>query len=492
MSLDDYRRKRNFKRTPEPDHTDTEVGEVPVFVIHHHQSRRPHYDLRLEAEGVLKSWAIPKGPSLNPQEKHLAVRVEDHPFSYRNFEGNIPVGNYGSGTVMIWDEGYYHPITPGNVSENIEKGHFAFVLSGEKLKGEFALVKLRTGGADDWLLIKADDGFATKADIKRKNRSVRSGRTIEEIRGSGKEPEMLRIKPMLATLANEPFDDQNWLFEIKWDGFRALADIRGGEVDLYSRNLKSLKERFPTINANLAKLSGEMTLDGEIVALDEKGRPSFVSLADGSGDHIVYYVFDMLRDGSEDILNLPLEERRERLRERSRGWPVNIQYSEAIRGEGKDFYKAAKARDLEGIIAKKRGSLYHPGSRSSDWLKIKITKTLEAIIGGYTSGKDSRPFGSLILGLPSKAGLHYIGNVGTGFGERSMAEVMNRMEELKVANSPFYDLGLPTAFWVSPRLVAQIKYQEWTKEGHLRQPVFLGLREDKTPEEVQSEVADDR
>ena len=451
MSLKKYQEKRHFDQTPEP------LGEKggptlsPLrFVVQMHQSRRLHFDFRLELDGALKSWAVPKGPSLNPDDKRLAVMVEDHPLEYRNFEGVIPKGNYGAGTVMVWDEGSYYSRQTSNreesekfLREGLQQGHITFILEGRKLKGEFALVKLKKGEENSWLLLKKRDEFASVREVIEFNRSVLSNRTIEEIKqnavASGeiwprkestiqfdltdtpKSPWPQKIKPMLATSVEKAFNRKGWLFEIKWDGYRAIAEIRLDGIRLYSRNLLSLEQQFVPIVNSLKKIAHEAIFDGEIVVIDEEGKPSFQLLQEyqkaGKGQ-LVYYVFDLLYLDGHDLKKLPLERRKALLRQVLPPLP-NVLFSDHVETQGADLFGLISKKGLEGTIAKDAASPYLEGRRSLYWQKIKTHRSQEAVIGGFTKGRGSRThFGALLLGIYERNRLVYIGHVGSGFDEK--------------------------------------------------------------------------
>jgi bifunctional non-homologous end joining protein LigD len=529
MALKDYTAKRKFAKTPEPQAELGHTGERLVFVVQKHAARALHYDLRLELDGVLKSWAIPKGPSLDPARKRLAVMVEDHPFDYNNFEGVIPEGNYGAGSVMIWDRGFYHhPADPEGkkseklLQEGLRKGHLTFILHGEKLQGEFALVKTRMD-EKSWLLVKKKDSFATTKDILKENRSVVSRENTEEVaadnsgqhRGQQKigrthlheamENEELKeaplkimphhIKPMLATLTKEPFDDADWVFEMKWDGYRAIAEIQAGSVALYSRNQITFDKKFPSVFDALRKLRFKAVLDGEIVVVDDQGHPDFQMLQDyhkNRKGHLVYYVFDLLYFQGHDLTGLPLLKRKAFLKKILPASP-NIKISDHVAQDGIAFFKVVKDAGLEGIIAKQNSSLYSMGKRSGQWLKIKTHLTQEAVIGGFTEPRGSRSdFGALVLGVFEQKELIFIGHTGGGFNAAMLREIREKLEPLIRKKCPFQTepkTNTP-ATWVKPQLVCEVVFHGWTGEGLMRQPVFLRLREDKTAREVVRETVD--
>lgn len=509
--LKDYEKKRDFSKTPEPKAKKATDSGL-TFVIQKHNARNLHYDLRLKVGGALKSWTLPKGPTTDPTEKRLARMVEDHPVSYEEFEGVIPEGNYGAGTVMVWDKGVYGAEKKDNpkqiedyIIKGLEKGHFSFIMKGEKLKGAFTLARLKD--PENWILIKKVDEFAGLL-LDNDEKSAKTGRTMEEIAeeaektgsfwSSQKEKAELKdipleklpkgVKPMLATLTKEPFKDKDWIFEIKWDGYRGLYEKEKGKANLYSRNLKSFNSHFPSLLNSLESLAEDLVLDGEIVSLGEDGMPMFQDLQNynnlGQGQ-LVYYVFDLLHYDGHNLRDLPLLERKEILKKILPDLP-NVRYSEHFDEDGISFFKAAKEQGLEGIVGKKKDSLYRTGKRSQDWLKIKSKLTQEAVMVGFTKPKGSRGyFGSLLLAVYEDKKLIYIGSTGTGFDEKRLKDLYERLIKLKTVKSPLLKPpNLPDITWVRPELVALITFQEWTKEGHTRQSVFLGLREDLDPKSV--------
>ena len=531
MGLKEYKSKRKFEKTPEPEPGIQYAGDHLIFVIHKHAARALHYDLRLELEGVLKSWAVPKGPSMDPSFKRLAVMVEDHPFDYKDFEGVIPEGNYGAGSVIIWDRGFYHHPSARDRKENekllldgLRKGDLKFVLEGEKLQGEFALVK--TGMSEkSWLLLKKKDRYAIKEDILRENRSVVSDKTLEDVseanpvksarqrrvnrirlreamegedlKDAPVKPMPHNIRPMLATLVKGPFDHADWVFEVKWDGYRAVAEIRNGDVSLYSRNLISLNKKFSPVVESLRKFRFEAVLDGEIVVVDDQGHPDFQMLQhyqkSGKG-HLLYYVFDLLHLQGHDLTNLPLLKRKELLKKILPSDP-EIKFSDHVLKEGVLFFNAAKEKGLEGIIAKHSQSVYRMGRRSRQWLKVKTRLTQEAVIAGFTEPKGSRKyFGTLVLGVFEGDELIYIGHSGGGFTSKTLKEIRERLDPLVQKECPFKVESRSSlakkrecvsgVTWVKPKLVCEVTFHGWTDEDLMRQPVFLRLREDKAAREV--------
>lgn len=493
MGLENYRKKRDFERTPEPAGAEPEHPGPLRFVIHKHNARRLHYDLRLEAGGVLKSWAVPKGPSLRPADKRLAVMVEDHPFDYLTFEGVIPKDNYGAGPVMVWDTGAYQPVgdpskSPDEVAlEQIGRGHLTFVLSGSKLRGEFALIRK---DEKNWLLVKARDRFSEDRDVTQDDWSVASGRSTDEIRQSAEMPE--RAKPMLASVADEPFDDERWGFEIKWDGYRAIARVQGDDVRLYSRSGLLLNDQFPSLVPALAHLGVEAMLDGEIVALDSSGIPRFHLLRKHEGRAPVppvYYAFDLLFLNGRDLRGLPLSERKAELK-RIIPDSDRIRYSDHVVGEGKALFALAKDKGYEGVVAKRLDSPYLEGERGRDWLKIRAALRREAVVGGFTEPRGSRQhLGALLLGEYHGDELAYLCHSSGRLGERELKELRERLEPLIQEKSPFVDPPKPNApvHWVEPKLVVEVQFAGWTEDGLMRQPIVQGMREDKAAWEVRPE-----
>lgn len=556
MSLENYKQKRRFDKTPEPTGGKSKAEQL-VFVIQKHQASHLHYDFRLEIRGTLKSWAVPKGPSLNPSQKRLAQLVEDHPFDYKDFEGIIPEGNYGAGTVIIWDQGIYEPISSTGHKEQDEKlllkqffaGAMKIVLHGKKLKGQFTLVKTPDRGHNAWLLSKLKDKYATEdIDIAERNMSVVSGLTIEEMQDNGgaaiwhsnrsaskttknktktkrKSGEGIVIPPaekkkdyksilefikrefktvkatnipgdllpMLATRTNQPFDNPDWLFEIKWDGFRCLAYVNNGKASLRSRSNLSYNKTFEPIVEALQEWSVDAVLDGEIVVLNEEGKADFEALqnyGNSPNQNIVYYVFDLLWFNGISLLDSPLEKRKELLQkilpEHSR-----IRFSDSIEEIGVDFFEVAKQNELEGIVAKKKASLYLPGKRTNDWLKIPTETRQEFVIGGYTESDSGRPFRSLLFGYYENGKLINVGHSGGGFKEKQMKEIYSRLKKLETKMSPFSnEVEADTKIhWVKPQLVAEIKFASFTSSKKIRKPaIFLGFREDKNPKQVVKEI----
>ena len=492
MGLDEYKRKRNFSKTPEPGADYDKNAEHLRFVLQRHKATRLHYDLRLEMEGVLKSWAVPKGPSMNPADKRLAIQTEDHPIKYLSFEGNIPKGNYGAGEMSIWDEGTYLPAGGGteeDLLKMLRKGDLKIEFFGTKVRGTFALVHTKRGGDKDnqWLLIKKTDDHSTDLDYDAENFSEHVSReTVKQL----KVTEL--IKPMLATKAPAIFNKANWIYELKWDGYRALANIKDGKVDFYSRNGISFKKKFEEIYEHLKSIPHDVVLDGEVVVLDKEGKPQFQKLQnyqkDPSGE-LRFYVFDILYLNGHDIMHLPLIKRKSLIPDVIEDIP-QVYYCEHVESMGKSFFEQAVENGMEGVIAKQADSKYIPGSRSDKWLKIKAMESQEALICGYTDSDSAAPFGSLILGIHRDGELVYIGNCGTGFSDEDRRQLFDRFQDLITEKMPFQKKPAlkgrkPT--WLSPELVCEIKFAEWTKSGNMRHPSFKGLRFDKGPSEIDKE-----
>jgi bifunctional non-homologous end joining protein LigD len=623
MGLEEYKRKRRFEETPEPP-PKVEKKKGNRFVVQKHEATRLHYDFRLEMEGVLKSWAVPKGPSLDPADKRLAMQVEDHPVSYFDFEGNIPEGNYGAGSVMVWDVGTWQPLSPvpvegkyvpGTEAEAVAmlaKGDLKFRLNGKRLKGDFALIKMkgrRPGSkGNEWLMIKKHDDYVvegydageidesvlskrsmeeiagdagsrewkssrpagrgklkaawladavarveSKKKITTKNAKVQEGKQTPELTtedteehrgkpasakngkrlsantsstagnssvspvssvvknspavtsGATKRPMPAAIHPMLAESIDEPFDGTDWLFEIKWDGYRAVAFIADGKVRLVSRNQNELTARYPELKdmAGFIKAKSAI-LDGEVVALDADGKASFSLMQQRTGFRpggkraaakadvpVLYYAFDLLYLDGEDWRKVPLEERKRKL-----AWVIvagdALRYSDHYEEQGRALFEIARKKGLEGIVAKRRKS-YYEERRSGEWLKIKIRHRIECVVGGFTEPEGSRAhFGSLVLGLyDDRERLVHVGQAGSGFNQKSLAEIWKTLKKLETKSNPFFGEveALRRVGWVKPELVVEIEYTEWTHgagEGSgpkLRAPVFLGLRDDKDPKE---------
>jgi len=520
MALTKYKEKRNFKESPEPTGASPDSDKLR-FVIQQHDASHLHYDFRLEMEGVLKSWAVPKGPSTDPDIKRLALMVEDHPYDYRNFEGIIPSG-YGAGTVIVWDEGFYEladadgknkKTQDKELRNGIYSGKLHFVLHGKKLKGEFALVKTHGRAENAWLLFKVKDKFVSKEDITLKDKSVISRKTLTQVEKTsdkiitaGKRTKFpSKLSPMLATMVDKPFDKEGWQYEIKWDGYRAVAFCNKNKVELKSRNDKSFNEKFyPVFNA-LQQWNINAVVDGEVVLLGEGGKSNFGALqnwrseADGE---IFFYVFDLLWMNGKNLMQIPLSERRTILKQII---PENniIRYSENFEVSGIEFFETAKKMGLEGIMAKKSDSIYSAGNRSKDWLKIKANKRQEMVIGGYTKNDDSsKSFSSLLLGVYEKGKLIYTGKAGTGFNDKQQIKMLKQFKPYIIKTPPFAklpDINKPsrfqhnpphaTAVWMKPELVCEVSFTEMTTDGIMRHPSFEAMRIDKKAKDVTKEKA---
>jgi bifunctional non-homologous end joining protein LigD len=521
--LSEYSAKRAFDVTPEPAGRVVDDGEGPLlFVVQMHSARRLHYDFRLECDGVLKSWAVPKGPSFDRSDKRLAVETEDHPYDYASFEGVIPKGAYGAGEVIVWDCGVYSPDEDGTwfhdraeaekqIRDGLKKGKLSLLLRGEKLKGSFALV--RTKEAKTWLMIKHRDRFADSGDVTAQNRSVLSGATVGEIasvplhRMPASElvptgslvPMPKSIEPMHAELGSEAFNDAAWMWEPKLDGYRVIAHVDAKGVRMLSRRGHELSHAFPKLVEELkGQAVDRMILDGELVAFDAGGKPTFNAIqnrvqartereiASADAKHpAIFYVFDLLYFAGLDLRRAPYRDRHRYLAQCVLPSP-SLQLVVA-QEDGVALHAAALASGLEGVIGKRKDSRYESGKRSKDWLKIKPTQTADFVIGGYTKGKGSREaLGSLLVGYFERGKLKYASHVGSGFDDRTLARVRKKLDALKIAKCPFDEKPAVNApvTWVEPALVAELKFQEWTGDGSLRAPVFLRLRDDIDPASV--------
>ena len=565
MGLKKYKQKRDFSKTAEPSGgkpLPKQVRGASRFVIQKHDASRLHYDFRLQMEGVLKSWALPKGLPWQKGEKHLAVEVEDHPIDYEDFEGIIPEGQYGGGTVMVWDRGAYY-VFGEQPLKALRQGRLHLVLAGEKAQGEWTLVRIRgrDGEKNTWLIIKTGDSVIPPSK-ETEDQSVKTGRTMKQIAeerdaewesnrketdtsakgrlnarikaalkkkahepsGSEKneaapdvEPALKKlpnakprfIEPMKARLVDEPPAHGDWLYELKFDGIRAIAIKDRKMASLISRNGKRLDKRFPEIADAVKNLSvHECVLDSEVVALDEEGRSSFQLLqaleVEGRKAPLRLYVFDLLQLNGRSLLQLPVEQRKELLAKICESVGDSIRYSGEISGNVKSLLVEVKRRGLEGLIGKQRGSKYEPGRRSGAWIKLKSLNEQELVIGGYTPPAGSRKhFGAILVGYYDDHKLKFAGKVGSGFTEKSLSMLYRKFRSEECDDCPFVDLpskedggwvqGITPSMmkkmhWVNPKFVAEIKFSEWTRDGKLRQPVFLGLREDKNPGDVTRET----
>ena len=498
--LSEYNQKRDFERTSEPEGVAGESEEQLRFVVQHHIARKDHYDFRLEWNGALLSWAVPKGPSYNPRDKRLAVKVEDHPIEYRNFEGIIPKGEYGGGVVMLWDEGIWEPY--GNVDDGLREGVLKFELHGIRLRGKWALIRLKPKkgeSGDNWLLLKEKDEYArSDTGTEEFDTSVRTGRTMAEIE-AGQEKLFARnpfhsAHVQLAKPADSVPEGDDWLFEMKYDGYRILAYVEENRARLVTRNGNDYTHRFQDIAASLIDLAKgrPMVLDGEMAVIDKDGKTDFQALQNymrnpGKQD-LTYIVFDLLALDGDDLRNRPLTERKAMLENLMKSAPGNIYYSRHVRGNGKACFAAACEAGMEGIIGKKFNSIYS-GTRNGDWIKLKCDKRQEFVIGGYTlSNKKTSGVSSLLLGVYEGEDLVYVGRAGTGFDRRSEKELESGFRSLERNTSPFTDPPEPRAdekiTWLEPMLAAEIRFTEWTEDNRLRHASFKGLREDKNPKDI--------
>jgi bifunctional non-homologous end joining protein LigD len=512
--------KRKLDQTPGPQGlTKKKKGTRLHFYIQKHSARRLHYDFRLELDGALLSWAVPKGPSLNTTDKRLAIKVEDHPLDYGTFEGIIPEGNEGAGTVKLWDKGTFvaygcssRKESEKKLREGLAKGHLEIELDGEKLHGKFTLVQLKNNPKENaWLLVKGNDAYATTEDVTELDYSVKKNRSKKlkldkmPIQPLDKTPAPKRtlkstpkpkwISPMLARLVQKPFNDKDWLFEIKWDGYRVLAYLNKSKVNIYSRNQNSFNSLYPNLVAELKKLSTDAIFDGEIVALDSSGHAVFDVLQNYQNQTDVllcYYIFDLLYYQGRDLRELPLIERKEILKKllSSVKSPL-LRYSDHIEEKGIDFFKEASKENLEGIVGKKKTSTYQ-SRRSLDWVKIKIPLRQEVVIGGFTQPRGSRKkFGALLVGVYEKDQLKYVGRVGGGFNTKMLQDIYEKIEPLIQIKCPFdtTPIGHHKATWIKPKLICEVSFSAWTADQKMRMPIFRGLRIDKKPKTVIKEEA---
>jgi bifunctional non-homologous end joining protein LigD len=515
MGLREYFRKRSFTRTPEPKGkksgrdgaTDSPTHRHKLkFVVQEHHATALHYDFRLEMNGVLKSWAVPKGPSMNPHDHHLAIQTEDHPFEYRNFEGVIPEGNYGAGNVIIWDEGTYEPRAEDGdeaaLLRDLKKGHITFVLHGKKLHGEFALIRMPHAKEDKaWLLIKKGDEFANEADITKQDESIKSHRKVDDLGAHGKLPDLSGFPkvtkpwtatPMLCTLVDEPFDRDGWLFEIKWDGYRAVGSKYGDDIRLYSRNQLDFREKFAPIVEALHEIKHDVVLDGEVVVVDDNGVAHFEWLQNwGKEPHgsLQYHIFDILWCDGHDVRTMPLIRRKALLNAIAPRSSI-IRYSDHVTDKGLKLFHEMQRRGLEGMVAKRANSEYRENVRGADWLKVKTHLRQEVVIGGYTEPRGGRKYlGSLLIGTYEKGEFIYRGHSGGGIPDEQRKQLQVKLAKLERKTSPFNIEPKPNApvHWVKPEVVCEMEFSEWTKEGYMRQPEFKGLRPDKKAADVRRE-----
>jgi bifunctional non-homologous end joining protein LigD len=544
MALTQYKSKRDFRRTSEPKARVSKRASQQrelLFVIQKHAARRLHYDFRLEMEGVLKSWAVPKGIPTRRGEKHLAVHVEDHPMDYARFEGTIPEGNYGAGTVMVWDIGSY-TVSGDDPLKALEQGKIHLALAGRKLKGEWTLVKTRRSAQpekEEWLLMKtgADEPSLS---AKQEDESALSKRSMTQIAKAGDAewisdrpagPRKIRprpqpalpqeikalpkskpafISPMKCRVALKPPAGKEWVFEIKFDGIRAIAIKAGEAVQIFSRAGNSLAQKFPEVVSALKRLPcGSGVVDGEIVAVEESGRSSFQLLqaANMPGEErppILFYAFDLLNLEGRELKSLPLNRRKELLQQILPADDPVIKFSASLVADPEDLLAEIRSRGLEGLIGKKSGSKYEPGLRTGAWIKLKCVNEQEFVIGGYTRPQGSRQhFGALLVGYYEKDRLLFASKVGTGFDMRLLESLYKKLKKIEQTDCPFanlpeqrsgrYGQGITASqmrqcTWVEPKLVCQVHFTEWTRDGHLRHPSFIGLREDRAPGEVVRET----
>jgi len=517
LDIETYNRKRDFSKTKEPKGRKLK-GKGDSFVVQKHDASRLHWDFRLELDGVLKSWAVPKGPSLDPGENRLAMRTEDHPLDYGGFEGTIPKGEYGGGTVMLWDRGRWIPDPRKDPSKTIEEGHLHFTLEGERMKGEWVMFRLKPKPgekAEPWMLKKVTDDYADTDEgdglVDNCVTSVITGRTMAEIaagedvwrsnRGGQKGGRAKRkaskappafVAPQLATLVDEVPAGTSWIHEIKYDGYRLLLSVGEGVATAWTRNGLDWSDKFKALVKAAARLPAGCLMDGEVVALDDEGRPSFQLLQStlkGGGAPLAFYAFDLLIDRGEDIRKLPNIERKERLAALLKGVAPPILYGDHIIGRGEEMFDAVCKQGGEGIISKKASAAYS-GTRSRNWLKIKCIQRQEFVVVGWSESDRRLGFRSLLLAAKDKGKLTYAGKVGTGFNAKLIEELMERMRPLAVDKAP---VEVPRAdrkgaHWIEPKLVSEINYAEFTDDGILRHPSFVGLREDKPAEDVVKEV----
>ncbi|WP_312369522.1 DNA ligase D, partial [Lachnoclostridium sp.] len=505
--LNEYNQKRNFEKTLEPEGKTEDSEESLRFVVQHHMARKEHYDLRLEWNEVLLSWAVPKGPSYNTHDKRLAVQVEDHPLEYRNFEGTIPKGEYGGGVVMLWDEGFWEP--QGNVEEGLREGMLKFVIKGKRLKGKWALVRLKAKAGeakDNWLLLKEKDEYVKNADgISEFNTSIRTGRTMKEIE-EGEDEKMIKnpfsmVDAQLAKLVHMVPEGEDWLFELKYDGYRIIAFVEGNSVRLITRNGNDYMMRFHDVATSLVDLAKgrAMVLDGEMAVIDPSGKTDFQALQNymknPKAQNLTYIVFDLLALDGEDLRQYPLIKRKEMLETLMKDAPKNLYYSRYVKGIGKESFAVACEAGMEGIVGKKADSVYS-GTRNGDWIKLKCDYRQEFVIGGYTlSDKKAWGISSLLLGFYEDGELVFAGRAGTGLSESDMKTLEKKFENIKRMDSAFKISPSPKSneniTWLEPELVAEIKFAEWTKENLLRQASFKGIRTDKDPMDIKMEKSED-
>jgi len=523
--LKEYAKKRNFAVTPEPAGDESVPTSTGRFCIQRHNASRLHYDFRLEIDGTLKSWAVPKGPTLDSSVKVYAAMVEDHPIEYGDFEGNIPKGSYGGGSVMLWDRGIFELIGPESGAAQIARGDIKFRLHGEKLTGTWGLIHMKVKGkGNDWLLIKKRDEVAQAGwNVEEFAWSVKTGRTQEEIAADLPSKKSVAKKrnsrlskisgavraempgffaPMSAIIADTAPAGDKWIIEVKWDGVRGLTFVKNGALEIYTRNNNRCERQYPELQVIPHYLDAtEAILDGEIVALDENGIAHFeliqprIHSTDANAiakmaqkKPVQFLAFDLLYLDGYDLRQVPLRERKELLAKIIKPFPL-LRISETFPNAGPALLEAARNTGLEGLMAKLGASAYE-SRRSNNWVKVKLTSQQEFVIGGYTPG-EREPFGSLAVGYYEKDRLHYAANIGTGFNDKTLRDVFTRLRPLITSKSPFIKSDpIPKGtIWVKPELLAQVKFANWTNDRRLRAPVYIGLRTDKAAAEVTAEIA---
>jgi bifunctional non-homologous end joining protein LigD len=532
--LENYKAKRNFKKTREPEGGQPS-SERLLFVVQKHAASHLHYDFRLEVKGVLKSWAVPHGPSMDAEERRLAMPVEDHPYDYKDFEGVIPKGQYGGGTVIVWDEGWYEPSSDEPLKDKAAQEHWMMsnyyknalkiTLHGHKLKGDFILIKFKEDKYEGgWRLIKADDKYASKKDVLLKDKSVKSGLTIEQmaesndaavwqsnrennaptevvpsdkkdiVKENGIRRAMLKtVSPMLCTLTKDVVADEDYLYEIKWDGYRIVSHVQDSKVKMSSRSALDYTKKYPPVAKALEQLGHDAVVDGEVVVFNEHGKPDFdaLQLYNGHETPINYCLFDLLWLDGFDLTELPLTERKDLLRDLIEGNEV-LRFSESF-DDGEKLYQQALDLDLEGIVAKRKDSTYQQGARNNNWLKTPTRKRQEFVIGGWAESDKNRSFRSLLFGAYNNGKFEWIGRSGGGYKEKDMPAILEQLQQIESKDSPFVNKVLDTKgvkiHWVKPHLVANFEFATWTKSGRIRKPAtFLGFRKDKKALDVVREI----
>jgi bifunctional non-homologous end joining protein LigD len=542
MPLEEYLRKRDFKRTPEPapDAGTAASGRSGRFVVQRHRATRLHYDFRLEIDGVLVSWAVPKGPTLDSKIRRMAVHVEDHPIEYFDFEGIIPAKQYGAGDVIVWDWGTWEPEAPTlDGRKSVDDGELKFRLNGQKLKGRFTIVRtsrrpgqqptraFESDEGEQWLLIHKGDEHAKPGwDAEDFPQSVKTGRTNDEVKenrdaiwisqapaataeidlaGAKTAPLPQKIEPMLATLATKPFNDEDWLFEVKWDGFRVQAVVDAGKVRILTRNLNDAATYFPRLLGSPGRWieADQAIIDGEVVAIDEDGRPDFsllqTKLGDKEANGLLYQAFDLLYLDGRSLLDVPLEDRKRLLRSVLKEHP-RVRFASHVVGDGTAFFEAAGKIGVEGMVAKLRRSRYEPGKRTGAWLKIKIRPEQELVVGGWTPGSgNARDLGAMAVGVYDDGKLRFAGKVGSGFTGAIRADLLKRLKPL-VQDDPPFDPAPPKDYrgrwggdlkditWVRPEIVIRAEIGGWTRDGQVRQTAYKGIEAGRDPKTVARET----